>query len=123
MASIDASILSEITGTDSHIAPPTSPVQTTMVQTPIQASARRDSGFLVLAPVLSTDYPIPLSSATAPSTSAVEVPATEAEPMKKERRSSSVSSGDGLFKRKILRLGPIHGGDRSGSDFVELDEE
>jgi hypothetical protein len=126
MASYDSnSILSEITGTDSHIAPPSTTIKSTMAQSTSKESLRRDSLFLVLAPVLSTDYPAPQSATTiaSPSTEAA-APVPEVQPVKKERRSSSVSSSEGLFKRKVLKLGPVFGGQQnSGSDFVELDEE
>jgi hypothetical protein len=125
VASIDSSILSEITGTDPHIIPSPKTLESAMAQSSSPAAQRRDSVFLVLAPVLSTDYPSPISSSVSPPPStdaAASVP--EVQPVLKERRSSSVSSGDGL-KRKVLKLGPVHGGQHASgdSDFVDLDEE
>lgn len=100
-----------------------------------------NGGFLILAPILSSDYPSQpssrassVNSTTAPapalaaagllSTSAIDdsVPADAAEQVKKDRRSSSVSS-TGAFRRRILKLGPVHNGGEPGvSDYVELDE-
>jgi len=129
MAEFDSSIqtvLAEITGTESHIAPISTVTNTTpkMVESTAQANFRRDSVFLVLAPVLSTDYPAsaPTSTTSTPSIESV-APVPVVIPVKKDRRSSSVSSSDALFKRRILKLGPVHGGQDGGSDYVELDEE
>ena len=81
------------------------------------ASPLRNSGFqfLVLAPIQSTTYNSSSSAATTP---AAEVAAPEVAPVQKERRSSSVSSGELLAKRRVLKLSS-----GAGSDFVDLDEE
>lgn len=122
MASFDSSILSEITGTDSHIAPPTTTPTSTMAAVTTQQPARRDSTFLVLAPVQSATYAASSSAASTPATEGA-APVPEVAPVQKERRSSSVSSGEVLSKRRVLKLSPVHGGAQgSGSDFVDLDE-
>ena len=134
MASFDANALAKITGAECHIAPMAN--NTTMPQnasTPTYFSshmARREPVFLVLAPVLSTDHPTPASLrassfAVPKDTSAVDMTLTveAADQLKKDRRSSSVSS-NGTFRRRILKLGPVHDGGEPGvSDYVELDEE
>jgi hypothetical protein len=126
MATYNTNFLSDISSTDSHIAPIPTTAQSTMAQSAAQIAFRRDSAFLVLAPVLSTDYPTPAPTSTTstPSTESL-APVPEALPaVKKDRRSSSVSSGDGIFKRRILKLGPVHGGQQDGgSDYVEFEEE
>jgi len=85
------------------------------------ASDRRDSTFqfLVLAPVQSATY----AASSAASTPATEVATPDVAPVHKERRSSSVSSGELLAKRRVLKLSPVHGGQQGSSDFVDLDEE
>lgn len=122
MATYNASTLAEITGTDSHIAPISSPT-IKMAQSAAQIAFRQESFFLVLAPVLSADYPT-LPTASAASTPAVvaATPVSELLPIiMKDRRSSSVGS-DGSFKPRILKLGPVHGGQQNGgSDYVEED--
>jgi len=134
MASFDAGALAEITGADCHIAPmanTTSTSQNTSTPTHFASHmARREPVFLVLAPVLSTDHPTPASSrassfAMPKDTSAVDMTLTveAADQLKKDRRSSSVSSSGG-FRRRVLKLGPVHGGGEPGvSDYVELEEE
>jgi hypothetical protein len=124
MASYDSSVLSEITGTDSHIAPPASATTSAMAQTIEQGTVRRDSVFLVLAPVLSTDYASASAAKTPSQSTEAAGPVPVVQPVQKERRSSSASSSESPFKRRVLKLGPVHGGQhKTGSDFVELDEE
>jgi hypothetical protein len=118
MASYDSSTLSEITGTDSHIAATTTPTKTTSTQPRTMSSLRAPlSGFLSLAPVQAQAYN---ASSSSPATDKA-APAPEVTPIPKERRSSSVSS-EGLSKRRVLKLSPVRDGE-GGSDFVELDEE
>ncbi|RDI82929.1 hypothetical protein Vi05172_g7213 [Venturia inaequalis] len=100
-----------------------------------------EGGFLILAPTLSSDYPSEaisrasstgsttaapptLSVAALPSTSAIDdsVPDDAAQSVKKDRRSSSISSTGG-FRRRVLKLGPVHNGEVTVSDYVEADEE
>jgi len=148
MATYDAvGVLAEVTGTESHIAAYDKQVDIPSVSKPtITTTSLRpsfpDSGFLILAPVLSSDYPSQpssrassvnsitaptpaISTSTIPPTSAIDESALAdpaAQP-KKGRRSSSVSSHGG-FRRRILKLGPVHDGGTPGvSDYVELDEE
>ncbi|TID26903.1 hypothetical protein E6O75_ATG01396 [Venturia nashicola] len=100
-----------------------------------------EGGFLVLAPTLSSDYPLEASSqdssiasttaaspalspATLPFTSAIDdsAPADAAQSVKNDRRSSSVSSS-GVPRQRVLKLGPVHNGEVTVSDYVERDEE
>jgi len=146
MATYDAAgVLAEVTGTASHLAAYDNKVDNHTISTATGKLPRPsfpDSGFLILAPVLSNDQPSQpssrassinsitapapaISSTTTTSTSAIDesAPADSAEELKKARRSSSVSS-NGAFRRRILKLGPVHNGGELGvSDYVELDEE
>jgi len=128
----DAGSMAKVTGAKSHASSPSA--------TTIPDATSQYSGFLILAPVLSNNYasasssrassvnstsaPAPnLARAPLPSTSAIDdsTPADLAEQIKKDRRSSSVSS-NGTFRRRILKLGPVHGGESGVSDYVEFDE-
>jgi hypothetical protein len=146
MATYDAAgVLAQVTGTECHIAAYDKKVDNHTISTTTGKLPRPsfpNSGFLILAPVLSTDYPSQpssrassvnsiiapapaISSSAITSTSAIDesAPADPAEQLKKARRSSSVSS-TGAFRRRILKLGPVHNGGELGvSDYVELNEE
>jgi len=91
---------------------------------------RGDSTFLVLTPVMSSTYP---SQPASPTTSSPQSPSvnpvtaclnsTIVEPIKKERRSSSISS-TGSFGKRYLKLGPVYGGGDSGvPDYADVEEE
>lgn len=142
MATFEAGVLAAITGAECSIAP-----LDKREQLPSQAAhtiriPRPDSVFLVLSPVTSSDYPSPTSTRT-PSVDSSAPPkpllasitqtlgsaidltgsADASEQVQKDRRSSSTSSY-GPFKRRFLKLGPVHNGGESGvSDYVEFDEE
>jgi len=144
MASYDAGVLAEITGAECHVAAYDKKVDVPSVVTQTPRPTRPmfpEGGFLILAPTLSTDYPSQpssrassigsttaaapaLAAAPLPSTSAIDdsAPADAAQQVQKDRRSSSVSSTGG-FRRRILKLGPVHNGEKPTSDYVELDEE
>lgn len=87
---------------------------------------RRDSTFLVLTPVMSPTYPSQpaLPATTSPLSPPVgSVTSPIIEPIKKARRSSSISSTSSFTKR-YLKLGPVHGGGDPGiTDYVDIDEE
>jgi hypothetical protein len=144
MSSYEAGVLAEITGAECHVAAydKTVDIPSIVKQTPRSTRPMfPEGGFLILAPTLSTDYPSQpssrassinsttaaapaLSTATLPSASAIDdsAPADAAQSVPKDRRSSSVSSTGG-FRRRILKLGPVHNGEKPTSDYVELDEE
>jgi hypothetical protein len=144
MSSYDASVLAEITGAECHVAAYDKAVDIPSIVAQAPRSTRPmfpEGGFLILAPTLSSGYPSQpssrassigsttaaapaLSAAALPSTSAIDdsAPADAAQSIKKDRRSSSVSSTGG-FRRRILKLGPVHNGEKPTSDYVELDEE
>lgn len=137
MSSYDAAVLAEITGTESHVAAydqavDFAPNSSVVNQTPRPTRPSFPGGFLVLAPTISSDYPAQASSrassigstAALPSTSAIDdsAPADAAQSVKKDRRSSSVSSTSG-YRRRVLKLGPVHNGETVTSDYVEVDEE
>lgn len=147
MSSFDAAgVLSQVTGAECHIAAFDKSIDIPSVVTQTPGKLPRplfpNGGFLILAPTLSSDYPSQnssrassvgsttaappaLSTAALPSTSAIDdsAPADATEQVKKDRRSSSVSS-TGVFRRRILKLIPVHNGGEPGvSDYVELDEE
>jgi hypothetical protein len=148
MATYDsAGVLAQVTGTECHIAAYDKSVDIPSHHKVTETTGKlpRPSfpgfGFLILAPTLSTDYPSQFSSrassinsttSPAPAISSSEVlptsaiddttPADPAEHIKKDRRSSSVSS-TGAFRRRILKLGPVHNGGEPGvSDYVEIEE-
>ncbi|KAF2091097.1 hypothetical protein K490DRAFT_62423 [Saccharata proteae CBS 121410] len=116
-----------------------SPTESSLSQTSPASADRRESIFLALAPVSSSNYPVtpmgtsPInagaSDGAAPVSPTEELasPAVKAPEMsvtKKERRSSSVSSNSSSGAPfKFLKLGPVHfGGEPGGSDFAEVDE-
>lgn len=144
MSSYDAGVLAEITGAECHVAAYDQAVDVPSVVTHTPRPTRPlfpEGGFLILAPTLSSGYPSQassrassiasttaatpnLSTAALPSTSAIDdsAPADAAQSVKKDRRSSSVSSTGG-FRRRILKLGPVHNGEKVTSDYIEIDEE
>ena len=79
--------------------------------------------FRSLAPVEAATYTSSSSAATTPASETTAPVATVVPASQKPRRSSSVSSGELLAKRRVLRLAPDVGGQKSESDFVDLDEE
>jgi len=103
----------------------------------MNTSTRRESAFLVLAPVKSDTYPVDKphrAASVASSTSAKSVEASKndtsaidstvaAEPIngtQKTRRSSSMSSTGS--QHRFLKLGPVHfGGDPLESDFADAE--
>ncbi|QDS70617.1 hypothetical protein FKW77_000517 [Venturia effusa] len=142
MSSYDSAVLSKITGTECHVAAYDQAVDvpSVTIQTPRPIRPMfPEGGFLVLSPTLSSHSPsqtssrassigsataAALPSAAPSSTSAIDDNGSAEAPqaVKKDRRSSSVSSAGG-FRRRILKLGPVHNGETITSDYVELDEE
>jgi hypothetical protein len=141
MAAFEPGVMAAITGTESSLYSKAT-FHTTL---PSQAAhtiraPQLDTAFLILAPVMSSDYPTPASSrasslaSTKPSApvlagelsgSAIDMTesAEASEQIKKDRRSSSTSSY-GAFRRRFLKLGPVHnGGDPGVSDYVDIEEE
>jgi hypothetical protein len=143
MATFEAGIIAAITGAECSIAPH----DATDAPLPSQAAhtiriARPTSIFLVLSPVISSDYPSnastqvpstassvsskPLLASMAPAVgSAIDLTGSveASEQVHKDRRSSSTSSY-GPFKRRFLKLGPVHNGGEAGvSDYVDFEEE
>lgn len=140
MANYEPGVMAAITGAECSLYSKGT-FQTTLPSQAAHTShiPRPDSLFLVLAPVMSTDYPSPVSSRASsvvsakPSPTIVGEPATsavdETEPaeamvqFQKDRRSSSTSSY-GAFRRRFLKLGPVHNGGEAGvSDYVNIEEE
>jgi hypothetical protein len=141
MSSYEPGVISAITGSEGSLYSKAAS-QTTLPSQAAHTSQvpRRDSLFLVLAPVMSTDYPSSASSRTSSidsikpslgklpsesSESAIDMtePAEAGLHINKDRRSSSTGSY-GAFTRRFLKLGPVHGGGDPGvSDYVEIEEE
>jgi hypothetical protein len=144
MSSYDAGVLAKITGAECHVDAYDKAIDIPSIITQAPRPTRPlfpEGGFLILAPTLSSDYPShpssrassigsttaaapALSTAALPSTSAIDdsAPSDTLLSVRKDRRSSSVSSTGG-FRRRILKLGPVHNGEKTTSDYVELDEE
>ncbi|KAF2430037.1 hypothetical protein EJ08DRAFT_661244 [Tothia fuscella] len=129
-----AADLAAITGTECSIAPLDTPLPSQVAHT--RVIPRPSTIFLVLSPTTSSDYPAPASTQSASVafihkqslvqslTSAVDLSSTADvnNEVHKDRRSSSTSS-DSPFKRRFLKLGPVHNGGEPGiSDYVEFDE-
>jgi len=131
---MDTAELSTITGAECHIASYSAEVDAAhraeeqQSPAPLVNHLRRESAFLVLAPVLSTNYPTKTTSELRPSTSdsqialAIPVPQDIAAPEGTQKTRRSSSTGSDTMRKRFLRLGPIFGGE-SFQDFVEMDEE
>ena len=128
---MNSEILSDISGTDCHIAGPDKEDQSSphaKTTTSSSSAQRRDSVFLVLSPSTSENYASQASppagelsprSTSIPSVSS-SLSSAVVEPVQKNRRSSSTGSS-GLGKR-YLKLGPIHSGETNTSDYVDVEE-
>jgi len=138
MAAFEPGVIAAITGAECSLYSKAS-LESTLPSQAAHTSRvpRRDSFFLVLAPVMSSDYPTQASSrassvvSTKPiltgelSGSAIDTTesAEPSEQIKKDRRSSSTSSF-GASRLRFLKLGPVHnGGDPGVSDYVDIEEE
>jgi len=128
---MNAELLSGISGTDAHVAALNKEDQSSPPAKSATSSGgaeRRDSVFLVLAPSTSENYASqpssPATSAAPQSTSIPSIPSVlppaVVEPVQKDRRSSS--TGSSSLGKRYLKLGPIHGGETSTSDYVEVEE-
>lgn len=124
----EAALISEISGADCHIAP-LSRVTPHEVQpyedTTCSHGIPLKQMFLVLAPVMSSSYPAQPSESrnTSVTTTAKNAQSFDVEPVKKERRSSSISSS-ASGKYRFLKLGPVHfGGEPGEHDYVGIQEE
>lgn len=123
---MDAALLSEISGTDCHIAGLDKNQKCSAQCDPRTCShnleTRRDSAFLVLAPITSDNYSAQQSSPSASRLGSSSITSPVVEPVKKERRSSSTGS-TGAFSKRYLKLSPIHGGGEPGvADYVDVEE-
>jgi hypothetical protein len=96
-----------------------------------EASQNAPHTFLSLAPTLSASYPRKTAPVEAPTAEKVEAETTAAVPITleesdhaKTRRSSSLSSnGSAMQKRRFLKLGPVHFGERDGDWSEDVLEE
>lgn len=123
---MDPSLLSEISGTDCHIGGLDKNQKCSAQCDPTTCShnieRRRDSAFLVLAPITSDNYSSQQSSPSTSRSAPTNLTPPVVEPVKKERRSSSTGSS-GAFGKCYLKLGPIHGGGDPGvADYVNVEE-
>jgi hypothetical protein len=141
MASFEPGVMAAITGSEGSLYSKAASQATLPSQAAHTSRVPgQDSSFLILAPAMSSDYPSPASSRTSSIASVKPLHATlsgeslesavdmtetaeAGEQINKDRRSSSTSSY-GAFRRRFLKLGPVHGGGDPGiSDYVNIEEE